>query len=1235
MSCFRFCLGFFIMIALSKDVAAQPAPVKYWHNKERSLRYHPEGQDFVITNGNRCFTRALYGNNTAFRVEAGDLPEFALYMPGMGGNLSFGLLKGDSSKWLIHSKKIVARYRAGSMIYEIEDPMLGKGKLHLTVLALFDREGVVIKAIFENTGAVQLFWVFGGASGKKFFRDGDMGPDPESVFYLKPENCRDNHFQVKGNSFLLRYGTGVVSEADPYVNKNLPADTIVTRKPSKEQQLVGVVPTVSNTRISDASTISSPAEMQTSSKGNAPVLTARFTVKNDAPYYFLVQRPGDETPAYADLPRLFLRAEATRRQMAGRIKVTTPDPFINTLGSAMSMAADAIWESPTYLHGSIGWRMRLNGWRGPYVGDVLGWHDRARLHFRSYAKSQLTTPDSGKVVADTALRLVRQLEKLGTAVFSSGYISRNPNGDFRAHHYDMNLVYIDALLNHFKWTGDVEFVREMFPVIKRHLAWEKRNFDADGDGLYDAYAAIWASDALQYSGGAGTHSSAYNYRANKMAGELAALVDEDPQPYANEATKILAALNKTMWMPSRGWHAEFKDALGLKKLHHTPALWTIYHSIDSDITDPFQAYQSLNYVDKHIPHIPIKAIGLKGNYQTISTTNWMPYAWSLNNVAPAESMHTALAFWQGGRAEDAFNLWKSTLMESMYIGGSPGNFLQISSYDAARGEAYRDFADPLAMTARSLVEGLFGIQPDLLRNKITINPGFPASWQHAALETPDIKYEFSRRNNSDAYTITPEFSKSATLVLKLRASKENIIGITVNGKKVSWKNIDSAVGLPLVEINCGIARNYLVQVSWSGQNLTVTPETREARGTVFKMEFASATITNVYDPQQVFQQVTPSGNSFQGIVQAASGHKILFIQTKQGSFTWWQPIHLEIVEPSEVIVQDPKSGEGLGLKVRNNLSKPLNGKLLINTGVTPVAMEINIPANATSEDLVVPAGKLLPGTNTIVFKKSDSATLLDTSILTWTVPISVGTKQQLVSLKKFHNDKITNIFRNEYLSPRPTVPTLQLPTQGIGEWTHPLFTVSINDSGLRKKVSGTNILTIPQGIQFETPAQFDQNNIMFTSQWDNYPKEAMVPLTGKASHAYLLMAGSTNPMQTRMDNGAIIVKYMDETADTLLLKNPENWWPIDQDYLEDGYAFQTNAPRPVRVHLKTGHIVSEFDNTIEAFNGKMIDGGAATVLDMPLSPNKPLKELVLQTWANDVVIGLMAITLIPPQVEMK
>jgi hypothetical protein len=41
-----------------------------------------------------------------------------------------------------------------------------------------------------------------------------------------------------------------------------------------------------------------------------------------------------------------------------------------------------------------------------------------------------------------------------------------------------------------------------------------------------------------------------------------------------------------------------------------------------------------------------------------------------------------------------------------------------------------------------------------------------------------------------------------------------------------------------------------------------------------------------------------------------------------------------------------------------------------------------------------------------------------------------------------------------------------------------------------------------------------------------------------------------------------------------------------------------------------------------------IPGGAATVLDMPLNKDKILKSLELKTEANDVVIGLMSVTLV-------
>src|SRR5678815_3081986 len=148
---------FLISILVRNPVYSQ----ELWHGIERTVRYHPEGNDIVIENGDRRFTRALYGTNTAFRVEAGDLPEFAMYMPGMGGNLRFGLINALQHKWLINAKRIKAIYRAGSMIYEIEDELLEKGKLFVTVLALSNAEGMIVKIKCENIKEdVQLVWVY-------------------------------------------------------------------------------------------------------------------------------------------------------------------------------------------------------------------------------------------------------------------------------------------------------------------------------------------------------------------------------------------------------------------------------------------------------------------------------------------------------------------------------------------------------------------------------------------------------------------------------------------------------------------------------------------------------------------------------------------------------------------------------------------------------------------------------------------------------------------------------------------------------------------------------------------------------------------------------------------------------------------------------------------------------------------------------------------------------------------
>ena len=174
----------------------------------RPLRYSPVGTDFVITNGAEFFNRPLYCMDSGFRIDGGDQPEFSLYLPGRGGNLRFGIKTSAGVKWLNNAKQIITRYRPGSLLYAIRDPLLGDGKLDFTVLPLSETKGVIARAeLHGTTSSIELIFAFGGANGMKGSRNGDIGCEREPVakfFQLRPDQCAGNEFSIATNTFILR-----------------------------------------------------------------------------------------------------------------------------------------------------------------------------------------------------------------------------------------------------------------------------------------------------------------------------------------------------------------------------------------------------------------------------------------------------------------------------------------------------------------------------------------------------------------------------------------------------------------------------------------------------------------------------------------------------------------------------------------------------------------------------------------------------------------------------------------------------------------------------------------------------------------------------------------------------------------------------------------------------------------------------------------------------------------------
>ncbi|MFY9926170.1 MAG: DUF4450 domain-containing protein, partial [Opitutaceae bacterium] len=808
------------MPALAQVPSAQRITPNLWDSVDRPLRYRPDGADFVIENGAEFFNRSLYGGNTAFRVDGGDKPEFVLYLPGRGGNLRLAVRSPAGSKWLHDAERVVTRYRPGELLYEVRDPLLGPGGVvRVEALAYDQTEGLIVRATAENTvSGLELAWAYGGVNGQRGARDGDIGTERVPIsryFQLQPEFCRGNTIEIGGGGFRLKASAATIAGVAPAgawlavadANKwgDLPALMAPPPHPPELPVLVGGAPLTAGSPLllslqRLAAGAAAPAELATYREVTSP----RRGAEGAQATYAL-------PPAYsaADLPDRFAEVDAHFAALRSRVGVDTPDPYLNAAVGALNVAADALWDAPqqAIMHGAIAWRTRLLGWRGPYALDDLGWHERARLNSAYWAALQNTDPIPAKVPPpDEGTHLSRNEAGL------------HSNGDLSNSHYDMNLVFIDALLRHLLWTGDVAYARRMWPVIERHLAWERRlfrrEFGPERLPLYEAYAAIWASDNLEYGGGGAAHASAYNYYHNMMAARLAPLVGADPEPYAREAALVARGMRELLWLPGSGGFAEYKDLLGRQLVHPSAALWTFYHAMDSEVPTPAEAWRMTQWVDREIPHLPVRGTGVPEGLHTLATSNWMPYQWSLNNVVMAEALHAALGFWQAGRPEEAWRIAKGSLLASMFMGISPGNVGTLSFLDVYRRESQRDFGDGAGVMSRAVVEGLFGVRPDALAGELKISPGFPLLWDHAALRHPDVSYTFRRSGDRDTYMVEPSFARPQRLLLRLAALGRRVSAVDVNGRSAPWR-VSAPPGAPAyIEIEAPAAARTEIAVGW-------------------------------------------------------------------------------------------------------------------------------------------------------------------------------------------------------------------------------------------------------------------------------------------------------------------------------------------------------------------------------------------------------------------------------------
>jgi len=146
------------------------------------------------------------------------------------------------------------------------------------------------------------------------------------------------------------------------------------------------------------------------------------------------------------------------------------------------------------------------------------------------------------------------------------------------------------------------------------------------------------------------------------------------------------------------------------------------------------------------------------------------------NSKAAKSLCHSYDNFMAGSPTRAFELMRGTLVSQMYQGDCPAGMAD----------------DAIAEASQTIVQGLFGIQPNASTSRCVIRPGLPKAWTSASIRTPYLIYKYHRAGGKDIYEITQNFDQPQAIVIRQNTGNgeyRDHVGSTQKHQIISFKAI--------------------------------------------------------------------------------------------------------------------------------------------------------------------------------------------------------------------------------------------------------------------------------------------------------------------------------------------------------------------------------------------------------------------------------------------------------------
>ncbi|MCY7423315.1 MAG: hypothetical protein LH478_16400, partial [Chitinophagaceae bacterium] len=384
---------------------------------------------------------------------------------------------------------------------------------------------------------------------------------------------------------------------------------------------------------------------------------------------------------------------------------------------------------------------------------------------------------------------------------SNGFVGNKGNTQETAH-------FAVAVWKVFEWTGDVAFLKEMYPYIKKGITWLLTEQDKNGNMFPEGYGIMEVKGLNAEL----IDVAVYTQQALEAATKMATIFKEPAarKDYAQKAATLKNKVNTLFWDEAEGSYADFygtreqaisttqgaieqiemgisagkysadmlkkqefyKELIkrlksfpeGTKKGWFTNKNWVIITPVETGIAPSDKAVRLLNKVrNEHN--------GDYGPYlSAVDRTSMMTIATSVQAMAECAYGRTDEAMWYVDKIVQTFNrVLPGSISESMPDRGCPVQAWTIYGL------------------VSPLITHVYGISPDAYNKVISFAPNLPSGWGNISISnlpvgTNNISFAIKKSGNGLEYHIS---STEAGWVYALKLKGIAGTKYVLNGKKMT------------------------------------------------------------------------------------------------------------------------------------------------------------------------------------------------------------------------------------------------------------------------------------------------------------------------------------------------------------------------------------------------------------------------------------------------------------------